>query len=160
MLTYPVMNRLRMLRRPVIFIFLLIVMALPVSAQPGPGPKPFDPKRFEAELEQFVAIEAGLTPVEASRFFPLYREMRRKQRGLMGVDRIYQHIDFSDDKQCLEAITERDKADVKIKEIQLAYHKKFLKILPASKVLATIKAEDKFHRQAFDRALRRRGRHR
>jgi len=149
-----------MLRRPIVLILLLIAVVMPATAQPGPGPKPFDPKRFEAELEQFVTIEAGLTPVEASRFFPLYREMRRKQRGLMGVDRVYQHIDFNDDKQCLEAITERDKADVKIKQIQMEYHKKFLKILPASKVLATIKAEDKFHRQAFDRALRRKGRHR
>ena len=160
MLTFPVMNRLHMQRRSIILTLLLFLLCLPATAQPGSGPRPFDAKRFEAELDQFVAIEAGLTPTEASQFFPLYREMRRKQRGLMGVDRVYKHIDFNDNKQCLEAITMKDKADVKIKEIQMEYHKKFLKILPASKVLATIKAEDKFHRQAFDRALRRKGRHR
>jgi hypothetical protein len=134
-------------------------MAVPMQAQQGPRPfgrKSFDPKKFEAQLEQFVTVEAGLTPYEASLFFPLYREMRRKQMFYFNVDRKYRHIDFNDERQCLDAITEKDKADIKMKEIQMEYHKKFLKVLPATKVFKVIRAEDKFHRQAFDRAVRRR----
>ena len=31
----------------------------------------FDPKRFQAELEQFITTNACLTPREAAKFFPV-----------------------------------------------------------------------------------------
>ena len=37
--------------------------------------------------------------------------------------------------------------------IQQKYHNSFLKILPAGKVLEILKAEDKFHRDAFKQAF-------
>ena len=67
-------NRVRL------FIVLLMVGLMPLQAQ-NPN-KRFDPARFEAELEQFITTSAGLTPNEASAFFPLYREMQKKQLSL------------------------------------------------------------------------------
>jgi len=40
--------------------------------------------QFEADLEQFVTTEAGLSPQEAAVFFPVYKEMQQKQRVLFG----------------------------------------------------------------------------
>lgn len=115
----------------------------------------FDPKRFEAELEQYIVTNAGLSPDEASRFFPLYREMRRKQRALFSEDKFFHHVNSDSDKDCAEAIRKHDANDIEMKEIIQEYHNKFMKVLPASKVYKIIVAEDKFHRQSFKRAAKR-----
>ena len=43
-----------------------------------------------------------------------------------------------------------------MKEIQAQYHKKFLHVMPASKLYDVLKAEENFHRQAFKRVAHRR----
>jgi uncharacterized protein YpmB len=57
------------------FLFLLWFCSQPVNAQKKQA---FDPVKFEADLEKFIASEVELTPAEASEFFPVYREMRKK----------------------------------------------------------------------------------
>jgi hypothetical protein len=51
----------------------------------------------------------------------------------------------------MKAIKERDDIDLEMKHIQKTYHERFLDLLPASKVYAVLKAEDKFYRHAFRR---------
>ena len=60
-----------------------------------------------------------------------------------------------DDKTTLHATTHTLKVDLEMKELQLEYHKKFCKVLPAGVVLKIIRADEKFHRQAFQRMMRR-----
>lgn len=133
--------------------FALMVSAS-ISAQ-GNGKGGFDPKRFEMEMEQFIVKEACLTPQEAAVFFPVFREMQRKQRVFFGEMMRHRHTDLNDNVQCAEAIEKMDQADIEMKKIQQCYHKKFIKILPAGKVLKIIKAEAKFHRAAFKNAMKR-----
>lgn len=139
------------MKHRLLLIAFLMTVVLAVHAQQ----RPFNPAKFEAELEQFVATEAALTPQEFSRFFPIYREMRKKQIAIMSAGWKNKHIDISNDKACAEAIRQRDNNDVELKELQRTYHNKFLQVLPARKVIRIIRAEDKFHRQAFKRATRR-----
>ena len=47
-------------------------------------PQKFSPEKFQAEMEQFIAKEAGLTADESAEFFPLFREMQQKQRAVFG----------------------------------------------------------------------------
>ena len=115
----------------------------------------FDPVKFQADLEQFITTQAALSPQEAAAFFPLYREMMRKRRAIFGAMRRYRHADLTDDKACEEAILKQDEADIQMKELQRSYHKKFMQVLPAGRVFQIIKAEDRFHRQAFKRAANR-----
>lgn len=117
----------------------------------GRAQQHFDPAKFDADLEQFITVEAGLAPKEAAAFFPLYREMLRKQRMSFNEMRRTRHMDVNDDKACAEAIEKRDKLDIQMKELQQQYHQKFIKILPAGKVFRIIRAEEKFHRMAFKR---------
>ena len=133
------------------YIIVLLVLLCSVAAM-AQEPKKFDPVQFEADLEQFVATEARLTPTESATFFPLYREMRKKQMAYFGYHRRWHIVDESDDKACAEAIRRMDSNDLEIKRLQQLYHEKFLHILPASKVFRIIKAEEKFHRQQFKRA--------
>lgn len=135
------------LRRYIISILLVLCGILAIAQEP----KKFDPAQFEADLEQFVTTEARLTPAESAEFFPLYREMRKKQMAYFCDHRRWHYVDEADDKACADAIRRIDNNDLEIKRLQQAYHEKFLRILPASKVYRIIKAEEKFHRQQFKR---------
>ncbi len=140
-----------MLKR--IFLVLLVaLMTLPMQAQ---DKHKFDPARFQADLEQFITTEAGLNPRQAAVFFPLYREMQGKQRMLFNKMRCYQHVDTRDQRAAEKAIKECDLIDLQMKELQQAYHKKFCKVLPAGVVWNIIRADEKFHRQAFQRMVKR-----
>lgn len=136
-------------------VLLLIVCLASITLQAQDRP-PFNPKKFDAEMEQFIASEACLTPKEASRFFPLFEEMQNKQRRLFNEMRQFRHIDTSDNRACARAIKRQDQIDIEIKKIQQAYHIKFMKVLSPGKVMQVIRAEDKFHRQAFHKAVRNR----
>ncbi|MCI6618918.1 MAG: hypothetical protein MSD82_08685 [Prevotella sp.] len=135
--------------------FSICIIALLLSLTVvGQNPRPrFDPAKFQADLEQYITTKAALTPKEAAAFFPLYREMMNKQRVIFGSRRRYRHVDLNDDKACEEAIAKLDEADIQMKELQRKYHRQFLQVLPARKVLQIIKAEERFHRQAFRRAV-------
>ena len=133
--------------KKVILTLLLVIAATVTFANPEPK---FDPNRYNAELQQYITREAALSPQEAAKFFPLYREMQQKQRILFQQVHRYKRIKPTDEKSCRENIEKCDELDVQIKELQQLYHNKFLKILPASKVYDILKAEDKFHRQMFN----------
>ena len=130
---------------------LLILVALPLSAQ---GPMKFNPEKFKADLQQFITLEACLTPHEAAAFFPLYDELNNKQRVLYDKIRELKRMKPVDEERCKKAIVEIDQLEIEIKQLQSNYHARFLGILPASKLYDVIKAEGKFHRQAMRNAAR------
>lgn len=127
----------------------MLMSILTASAQRKPGG--FDPKKFEADLEQYITTNACLTPQEAAKFFPVYRQMMKKMRGLFDEMRRYHHVNPRDVNACAEAIRKQDEIDIEMKQLQQEYHARFMLILPANKVLSVIKAEERFHRQAFRR---------
>lgn len=138
-----------------VMVFLSVMfLAVPAMADTPENSRPkFDPERFEASLEQFITTKAGLTPQEAGRFFPIYREMQSKIRVCFNEMRLLRHTDVNDNVMSEKAIRKIDLIDIEIKKIQQKYHNSFFKILPAGKVLEILKAEDKFHRQAFKQAF-------
>lgn len=110
---------------------------------------PFNPAKFEADLEQFITVNACLSPSQAASFFPIYRQMMKKQRALFDEMRRLRMTNPKDNEACEEAIRKQDELDIQIKQLQQEYHGRFLMMLPANKVLSIIKAEEKFHRQIF-----------
>lgn len=144
-------TKIQPILKKLLFIAIAFSWAVTVSAQ---GNRGFDAAKFESQLEQYITTEAGLTPQEASSFFPVYREMKRKQYALMSSERRNRFVSVDDDKACAEAIKKHDENDIAIKELIRDYHQKFLKILPANKVFKIIRAEDRYHRQALKRVAR------
>ena len=129
---------------------ILIALVLAVAAIPQghkPQPPKFSPEKFQADLEQFITKEACLTPQEAAKFFPVYKEMQAKQRAVYDRQRQLGWGKPADEKGCEKAIRQRDEYDLELKRIQQTYHNKFLSIISASKLYDVIKAEDRFHRQ-------------
>lgn len=83
-------------------IFLLIsFVSLHAACQPPGG---FNPQQFEKDLQQFIIQQAGLTPYESAKFFPLFEEMQKKQRKLFDEMRFIRFVNTDDDKASLNAI--------------------------------------------------------
>lgn len=119
-------------------------MALTVSAQEQ---KKFSPEKFEADLEAFITKDAGLTQQEAAKFFPLFKEMREKQRTLYRRMRKAGKESPTDDKSAAETIQQCDKLSIEAKQLEQKYHNQMMKEIPASKVYQAINAENRFHRK-------------
>ena len=134
-----------------------MVVALPMFAQMPQMPpmnRGFDPRAFKAHLERFITVEACLTPSEAAKFFPLYDEMNKQQRGLYDQIRDLKRVKPADEEQCRKVIADIDRLDLEIKQLQSTYHTRFLTIISASKLFDVISAESRFHRQAMRDASR------
>ena len=133
------------MKKLLVFAVLMFVVALGASAEEQ---QKFSPEKFQADLEQYITTEAGLTNEEAAKFFPLYREMQQKQRVV--YNKMHELFKLPhDEASCKRAVQRRDQLEIELKQIAQTYHNKFLRVLPASKVIGTIVAEDKFHRRAF-----------
>ena len=137
----------QILRTTVLMILMLCTFGV-ANGQHRKRP-PFNPAKFEADLEQFITVNACLSPSQAASFFPVYRQMMKKQRALFDEMRRLRMINPKDNEACEEAIRKQDELDIQIKQLQQEYHGRFLMMLPANKVLSIIKAKEKFHRQIF-----------
>lgn len=138
------------MNRHIFFSMLFIFMLCDIHAQHKQDN--FSQERFKADLEQYITRKACLSPKEASLFFPVYSEMLNKQRVIHEKIKNLKRIKPSTEAECKKNILQRDKLDIEMKEIQKIYHQKFIQILSAKKVYDVMKAEDRFHRQAFKRA--------
>ena len=140
------------LRRATCAILMLMAALTYVQAQPR-GEK-FKPEEFRAKLEGYITKEVGLTSSEAKAFFPLFHEMKEKQRDLL--DKIFQLkrnslASNATDKEYATAIQKIKRLEVEKAEVEEQYYKKMCKTIPARKVFLVMKAEDKFHRKMFDK---------
>ncbi|MBP5339769.1 MAG: hypothetical protein J6Z14_10820 [Prevotella sp.] len=127
------------------------LLALGVQAQENNQPQKFSPEKVDAELQQFITSEAKLTPQEAAKFFPVYKEMQSKQRELFNRQKDLAIKKPQDEASCQKAIRDRDTNELEMKRIQKAYHERFLEMMPASKVYDVLQAEDRFHRRMLKR---------
>ena len=67
--------------RRIILTFSLLLVGIALTAQ-QPQRGKFNPQEFKAKLESYVTQEAGFNQTEAAAFYPIYFEMKGKQRGL------------------------------------------------------------------------------
>ena len=116
--------------RIIILMVMLLMGITGIQAQNGRKHAAFDPKKFQADLEQFITTNAALTPGEAARFFPMYRQMGKKMRMLFDEMRRSRHINPKDNEACEEAIRRQDEIDIQLKQLQQECHARFLTVLP------------------------------
>lgn len=136
------------MKNRLIYLLVSFMFTLNMNAQ---DQQKFSPEKFDAELHEFITSQAKLTPQEATKFFPIYKEMQGKQRAIYEKQRILGMQRPHDESSCLKAIRERDAIDLELKRIQQNYHEKFLEIMPASKLYEVLQAEDRFHRRMLRR---------
>jgi hypothetical protein len=114
-----------------------------------------DFEKFKSQKIAFLTEKMNLTPKEAQEFWPVYNQYEKDRMELQQHRRELErktrdeNIKFSD--QEVIQIT-RDIAATFKKEADNAinYNEKFLKILPAQKVLQLYRAENQFRAHMFE----------
>jgi len=109
-------------------IILLLCVFFSVSLLHAQGK--FDFNRIKAESHSFMTKEAGLTVQEAARFFPVYDEMREKQRGYFERLRAIHNSKPSSEREASKMIEQADAYEIQLKQIEQRYHKEMLKVIP------------------------------
>ncbi len=133
-------------------IAMVLLLALPAQAQDNKRPR-FNPEEFKARMETYIAQKAELSPAESEKVFPIYHEMKAKQRDLMQQEYKLKRNSIGDsEKAHQEALLKIVKLHKEAADIEETYYKKMFKAISAKKVYAIMRAEDAFHREMLQRA--------
>ena len=114
------------MRKYLCIALMLLVVAVNSHAQHG---KRFDYEKFKTEMINFIVAEAELTAAQEQKFRPVCEVMLSQKRTLF------------------KRLRETNKATYTTNE-----EYKNLRLLPANKVFLIMRAESRFHRQAFRKA--------
>ena len=128
---------------------MILFFALNLCVSTSSAQQKFSPEKYQADMEEFITKEAGLDKNEATAFFPLLREMQKKQRAIFKQLRTEGTSKPADENAYRKAIQKRDQMELELKNIQQTYHNKFLSVLSASKAYKAILAEERFNRRMF-----------
>ncbi len=129
-------------------IVLMLCLATGVMAQK----KCFDHDKYKADLLEYVKKEAALNAEELSAFQPVFDEWLTKKRALFSARKQLRKSQPDNDEECRQTIVNMDKLQVETKRMEQEYHQRLLGLMPASKVLKVVRAEDQFNRNTFKRA--------
>ena len=123
-----------------IIIIISLMMAISLSAQEQ---KKFSPEKFDADMEEYIIRKANLDQQEVAKLFPIFKEMHTKHSRMRAIG----NQKPADEAGCANAIKERDKCNLELKQLEQTYHQKMLQVISASKLYDVIKAETRFYRK-------------
>lgn len=131
----------------------------------GPGPR--DPRqnnerirdiseRIKADRVNFFTSHIQLTPVEAQRFWPIYNEFDAKKDELYKqrmeiAMRYMSNSNTLTDRELESMLTAYWNINQKESRLAADYHKKFLNVLPAAKVMRLYMTEEQFKNSYLQR---------
>ena len=126
-------------------------MCIAIAAQQRQGK--FNPDEFKARLESYVTQEAGFTQAEAQAFYPIYHEMKGKQRKLQRdifqLKKDAPQAGASDNEFAITIQKIKD-LGVEMAKLEVNYYKKMCQAVSPQKVYKAMCAEDKFHRKMLE----------
>jgi len=113
----------------------------------------FNPEEFKAKLESYVTEVAGFTQAEAQAFFPVYFEMKSKQRKLQrNIFWLKKNApaEGASDRDFARVIQKTKDLGVEMAQLEVTYYKKMCSAVSPHKVYLAMLAEDKFHREMLE----------
>ena len=139
------------MKRLTSIIAITLILALQVSAQDNKGAR-FSPEEFRAKLEGFITQKACLSQEECQKVFPIYHEMKDKQRKLRQEEYKLKRncMQSEKDKDYLDVLNKITQMRIEAAEIEETYYKKMCKVVTAKKTYAIMLAEDAFHREVLN----------
>ena len=137
-----------------ILSLLLIILPFALSAQ-NSKLSVEKRKEFEAQKIALFTQQMDLTPDEAAVFWPLYNEMKMKQRQVTiamrkGFKKFSSHESVSE-SEYEESIQNMLNCEEQLHIIKNEYFKRMLKVIPASKLWKMTVAEVRFQRKLISR---------
>jgi len=137
-------------------IIFLSVMAVSAFAQDEDLPQPQDQKvrdKIEAARIAYITDQLQLTPGEAEKFWPVYREFAEKRRGIRQQMREARTANPAQTDQ--EAVDQQFKMKQQELDLEKDYSGRLLKVISAQKLRSLPQAERKFRQMILDQIQRR-----
>ncbi len=147
--------------RPLLKILLMLLITLPALAQEDDLPAAVDPKveaKVRAAHIAYITDQLALTPEEAERFWPIYREFAEKRKGIRQELRdMKRNPDPNKTQEQNDEEIVKKQFDVKQKELNLGkdYSGRLLKVVSAQKLRTLPEAERRFRQMILDQIQRR-----
>jgi len=145
-----------------LIVFLVGLLALPVLAQDDDElPPAQDPKvrsKIQAARVAYITDQLQLTPEEAEKFWPIYREFTDKRRALrVQLLRARANADPAKTAEQNDQALVEQRLDVKQKELNLEkeYSERLLKVISAQKLRTLPDAERRFRQMILEQIQRR-----
>ena len=141
---------------------LLLILAMPFGAMAQQNKQEnrrrhFSPEEFQKHQREYITSKAGLTQEEADAFFPLFFELQNKKFALEHEARksIKKERGVKmNEEQCREFVNKKSDAKIDIAKLEKEYTAKYLKVIPACKLLGVQHAEITFQRDLMKRMMR------
>lgn len=113
-----------------------------VNAQKGKGME-----KIQAQRVAYITNELSLTPAEAEKFWPVYKEYKQKIQQLKESLKPSKKIEEMSDAEATSFVNTLLENEIKAAEIKRDYYKSFQKILPVAKVAKLEMAERSFKKE-------------
>lgn len=113
-----------------------------------------DPEELRKKQEAYITKEAGLTSGEAAFFFPLFRELKQKQRAIRkSIRSNYLRVwkEKLSEKECDKTLLKIEQLEKQDTGMEIAYYAKWRKKLSSSKIIRILEADRRFSKQVFNR---------
>ena len=144
----------------IVTILLSFILLVPALAQEEDLDKQ-DTKaqeKIKAARIAFITERLGLTPAEAEKFWPVYREFSNKRQEMKREFKMNQQKpdpNRTPEENQKEAIAEGLKLKQRELDLEKEYSGKLLDVVPAKKVVALRQAEDDFRKILLDQIQKR-----
>lgn len=115
------------------------------------------PEELRKRQEAFISSQAKLTQAEAAYFFPLFRELRKKQRSVRhtirkNLRRVQE--ERLSEKECDRLLQQNAKLERQHVDLELSYYNLWRKKLTATKIMNILAADRQFSRKVFEHKVR------
>ena len=140
------------MKRILTSLAIILFLSLSVHAQDNKRPR-FNPEEFKARMEAYIAQKAGLSQSESEKVFPIFHEMKAKQRELLYKEnKLKRSIGFNEPEKAYQnALIKILDLHEETAEIEETYYKKMCKVISPKKVYAIMYADGSFHREMLQK---------
>lgn len=140
-----------------LLILILLCCSATITVAHPQQKRHFSHEEFCKRQQEFITKHAKLTPTEAENFFPLFFELQKKKWEINKEARKRvkkEHGQELTDEGYNKLVNEIADAKIKIAQLEKSYIEKYLKIIPAQKILDVQRAEDRFQREIIKKMAR------
>ncbi|HEY9007174.1 hypothetical protein [Ohtaekwangia sp.] len=144
-------------------IVVLLLLSAPLFAQDDDIQQEQDPQvkqKIQAARVAYITDQLGLTPGEAEKFWPVYREFSEKRQQLL---KQYRQAKRNPDPSKSTEQNDKDLVEMGLKvkqqevDLEKEYSDKLLKVISAQKLRSLPDAEKRFRQMILDQIQRRQG---
>ena len=142
--------------KAVFTILFFSLMTLAAFAQDDELPQPQDQKvrdKIEAARIAYITDQLELTPAEAEKFWPIYREFAEKRREIR--QQLRQTRKANPNQSDEELVNQQFKAKQQELDLEKDYSGRLIKVISAQKLRSLPQAEKNFRQMILDQIQRR-----